>query len=142
MIDRLMADQTEKEYRGVRGWLLLFTLSLLIGPASILIWVPEAKGLAFFEVIFLDIVLPLFLIILIVNHSRLAPKLTIAYLLCIQVVFTLNFLSSYDVLHLASSNTIAGFIGASIGNFIWIGYFILSKRVKQTFVKSLSPFAH
>lgn len=154
-----------KSYEGIRGWLILPLIGLFISPIRISIsvfrdlvpifteghwnvlttpgsgvyhplWAPliitECVGNAVF-VIFSVVLLVFFL-----RKSRFLPNLIISYLILNLLFLAGDFFIADMVPAVAeqSDPQAAKELGRSIiGAVIWVPYFFVSKRVKQTFVR-------
>lgn len=160
-----MAELNEKTYEGIKGWLILPLLGLLIAPFRIALlmyrdfWPLFSEGywsvlttpgseeyhpllapLLVFEVggNLLIIVLDLVALWFFFKKSHLAPKIIIAFLI-IDVLFVGgDFSLSHVIPGLAPKSdpeSARELARAIVGVVIWIPYFLVSKRVKSTFVR-------
>ncbi len=159
-----MAEEA-KSYEGIRGWLILPLIGLFIAPIRISLlvfkdlvpiltkghwnvlttpgsgayhplWAPliifEFMGNAIF-VIFSIVLLVFFL-----QKSRLLPKLIISYSI-LNLLFVAGDFFLADLIPAVAEQSNpqdAKELGRAImGAVVWVPYFLLSKRVKQTFVR-------
>jgi hypothetical protein len=159
-----MVEET-KSYKGIGGWLILPLIGLFISPIRVAIsvfgdlvpiftegrwnvlttpgsdayhplWAPliifEYAGNAVF------IIFSIVLLVFFFRKSRLLPKLIISYLI-LNALFVAGdfFLADLIPAVAEQSNPQAAkeLVRAIIGAIVWIPYFLVSKRVKQTFVR-------
>jgi len=157
-----MAEEV-KSYKGIGGWLILPLIGLFVAlirlPLLILkdlvpifteghwnalttpgshVYHPLWASLIIFESVG-NIVFLIFAIILLVlffRKSRLLPKLMISYLI-LNLMFVVGDFFFADLIPAVaehSNSQSAKELGRSIiGAVIWVPYFLVSKRVKQTF---------
>jgi len=148
---------------GIGGWLILPTLGLfltplIVGYQLITIFVPiftngtfetlttpgsEAfhplwASLLIFEIIsnILVVAFALALIVLEFMKVRFFPALMIAYFAFKFCMLVVDHLFSMQIPLIAEQDPslfTPDFIGALVGTFVWIPYFLVSKRVKNTF---------
>jgi hypothetical protein len=159
-----MADET-KSYEGIRGWLILSLIGLFFAPIRISLFVlkglvpiftkghwnvlttpgsgvyhPLWSPFILFECVgnVLFVIFSIVLLVFFLKKSRLLPKLMISYLI-LNLLFVVGdfFFGNLIPAVAAQSNPQDAIkLGRSfIGAAIWVPYFLVSKRVKQTFVK-------
>lgn len=150
---------------GVRGWLLFFVIGLGIAgvynlvqlasypgafkelesaaPAS-LAFVNDLRPILQFEVLqfALAIAVIVTLIVLIIKQKRIAKPIAIGLLIGIIITGTIDYFWASAVFAEHNLNVqtelqkAAGMVGRSVvAAAIWIPYFLVSKRVKQTLTK-------
>jgi transglutaminase-like putative cysteine protease len=146
-------------YVGVKGWLILPIIGLVLTPLTVLgelfdesmLWIfsqsewdavvqANSSGMIFLigtECIYNGFVLlaPLFLLILLFKRRWFLPALMIGFY-TLQIVFlvgTIIFLAVLDVEYAVLTESISEDIGGVVALLIWISYFAVSKRVKATF---------
>jgi hypothetical protein len=159
-----MVEET-KSYEGIRGWLILSLIGLFISPIRMSIsvfrdlvpifteghwnvlttpgssayhplWAPliitECAGNAVF------VIFSIVLLVFFFRKSRLLPNLIISYLI-LNLVFVAGDFFIADMIpavaEQSNSQAAKELARAIIGAVIWIPYFFVSKRVKQTFVR-------
>lgn len=157
-----------KEYREIGGWLILVLIGLVINPIRLIFklffeliplkssefWVlygdPNSKQFQYFfrETVNFEITVNLFflclsvvLLILMLKHNRLFPKLFIIYAIAnllfvigdLLLIVQMPLMATGDVQESLAANLFASVIICAV----WIPYMIFSKRVKQTFTVKL-----
>jgi hypothetical protein len=159
-----MAEET-KSYEGIGGWLILPLIGLFIVPIRISLlvfrdlvpifieghwnvlttpgssayhpfWAPliifECAGNAIF------IIFSIVLLVFFFRKSRLLPKLIISFLI-LNLLFVAGDFFLADLIpavaEQSNSHSATELGRGIIGAIIWVPYFLLSKRVKQTFVR-------
>jgi hypothetical protein len=162
--EEFMAEEM-KSYEGIRGWLILPLIGLFIAPIRISLTIfkdlvpvftegywnvittpgsntyhPLWAPLIIFECVgnIVFIIFSIVLLIFFFRKSRLLPKLMISYLI-LSLLFVVSdfFLADLipavaDQRNYQDTKEIAR---AVIGTIVWVPYFLVSKRVKQTFVR-------
>lgn len=150
-----------KEINGLGGWLILLSIGLIFSPIKFLISLSEftpafdqgvwtalmqldTSGLwatilitetIWNTVIFIAM---LYLIFLFFSERSTFPKLYIAVSLLTVVFLPLDYYLASKVVHESAidKGVMKDFIVALIGAAIWIPYLLMSKRVKNTFIKN------
>jgi Protein of unknown function (DUF2569) len=153
----------EKSYRGIGGWLIVPLIGLLVTPVRIFVFVykdllaifpagywdiltnpgnelyhPLWAPLIIIELVgnFVFILFALALLVFCLNKSRLFPKLMIIFLI-VNLLFVAGDAYFADLIPAiaAQSNFAAAkdLTIAGLGALIWVPYFWVSKRVRQTF---------
>lgn len=159
-----MAEET-KSYEGIRGWLIVPLIGLFIIPIRIFLlffkdlvpiftqghwnvlttpgtdayhplWAPliifECVGNAVF------VIFSIVLLVLFFRKSRLLPKLMVFYLI-LNLLFVVGDFFFADLIPAVAEQSnpqdVKELGRAIIGVIIWVPYFLVSKRVKQTFTK-------
>ena len=155
----------KKSYEGIRGWLILPLIGLFITPVRISISIlkdfipiftdgrwnvlttpgsgaynPLWVALIIFECVG-NAVFVIFSIVLLVfffRKSRLLPKLIISYII-LNVLFVAGDFSLANLIPAVAEQSdpqdAKELARAIIGAIVWIPYFLVSKRVEQTFVR-------
>jgi hypothetical protein len=154
-----------KSYEGIRGWLILGLIGLFISPIRISIsvfrdlipifterhwnvlttpgsgayhplWAPliitECVGNAVF------IIFSIVLLVFFFRKSKLLPNLIISYLILNLLFVAGDFFIADMIPAVAKQSNLQAaeeLARAIIGAVIWVPYFFVSKRVKQTFVR-------
>ncbi len=147
--------EKDKKLNGISGWLALFMIGLFIGLGFSAYYglldlgALGTDSLRSFTGVFLTelicnallFVLALLSIIYIIKHKRIGKSLAIAYMVTAIVVGLVDYgLVSSIASQLENSESIVSEAGGQAGRAIfygciWIPYFLVSKRVKQTLVK-------
>tara|TARA_B100001971_G_C18099082_1_gene487796 strand:- start:581 stop:961 length:381 start_codon:yes stop_codon:yes gene_type:complete len=124
----------KEELKGIGGWLILPIIGLFISIPVLLYDLLSSNVLYEFNfyiglLSFLDIILLIWITIglfSIFDKKKYAPQIMISfYIANIMIQLVLAFLIE----------DLSGLIYSIIGGAIWIPYFIVSKRVKNTFVR-------
>lgn len=145
-------NQPEKNlvYTKIGGWLILVAIGLVLSPVSILIYVisdilPAFSAVPFSQVsgelrlyLYLDLVFNLslcvyiiYVIVLFFKRRTTAPKLVISLYILNFVFIILDRFVFKSISELQWTLVIIQSVASSL---IWIPYFLISKRVKGTFV--------
>lgn len=159
-----MVEET-KSYEGIRGWLILPLIGLFISPIRISIsvfrdlvpifteghwnvlttpgssayhplWAPLIITECVGNVVF--VIFSIVLLVFFLRKSRFLPNLIISYLILNLLFVAGDFIIADMIPAVAEQSDLqaAKELGRSIiGAVIWIPYFFVSKRVKQTFVR-------
>jgi len=160
--EKVPQSEPEKSYEGIRGWLIIPLLGLIINPieGSLLMyiyWQIFAKGywsllttpgtemyhafsapLLIFALFGSSLIIVLSVVTLwfFLRKSRLLPRLMISLLIfCFLFAWAAFFLADLVPAVAVQSDLPNPNIGVTIEVLIWVPYFLLSKRVKQTFVR-------
>lgn len=147
------SSQEAKEpfvYSSIGGWLILVAIGLLTSPVSILYWVfaeilpgfrvvplsEVSGGLRFY--LGLDLVLNFLLLayvivvaVLFFQRRRIVPRLIIS-LYVLNLLFVL--LDHFVFMTASGDQWMFGIVSGVVSALIWIPYFLISKRVRATFV--------
>ena len=137
-------------YTRIGGWLILVTIGLVLSPISILLFISSDILPAFSAVplsqvsdefrlyLYLDLVLNLslfvyiiYVIVLFFKRRTAVPKLVIS-LYILNLLFILADRLVFKSIN--ESQWTFGIISGIASSLIWIPYFLISKRVKVTFV--------
>lgn len=142
----------QKDLRGIGGWLIVVALGLGFGPiglllalgASVLLLLspegqslvaahPGVAGLLLFNAITDAILIVLLIVLNIVFYKtkKSFPRLAIGYLV---VSFILEVAMHQMMLQYMPTYPSIDAFGSLVAAAIWIPYFLLSQRVKQTFI--------
>lgn len=156
--EKVPQSEPEKSYEGIGGWLITPLLGLvfsLIGGLYLLYrllpvfsepyWsrittLPYGGSILIFTVsgIFVTVALSAVTLWFFFRKSRLVPKLMISWLIFGFLFVCGDFFLSDLVPAVAAQSDSQSTIElwqAVIGTLIWVPYFLVSKRVKQTFVR-------
>ncbi|MEA1994815.1 MAG: DUF2569 domain-containing protein [Campylobacterota bacterium] len=155
----------EKSYEGIGGWLILPIIGLIITPIRVTLLMfkdlapiftegywnvlttpgseayhPLWASLIIFESVgnIVFIIFPIVLLVFLFRKSKLLPKLMISCLVLNLLFVASDFFLSDLIPAIAEQNdsgSIKELARTVILAVIWIPYFLVSKRVKQTFVK-------
>ncbi len=155
----------EEDLKGLKGWLILIGLGLVLSPWRLALQMgplfynmftdgtfeylttpgtesyhPLWKPILFFEMIYNGIMIlsAFFLAFLFFKKHYLFPRAYIGFTILPVIVVPLDaWLGSLVVTNEAMFDpaTLKELIGSLLGAIIWIPYMILSKRVKATFVE-------
>jgi hypothetical protein len=137
-------------YSGIGGWLLLPAIGLVLSPIFILLFV-NSRIVPFFTaaqfigvsgelrtMLILDLVLNLAMFVYNIviavfffKKRKILPKLVIT-LYALNLFFLLS--DRFVFLTLNSEQFTLGLVRGILSSLIWIPYFLVSKRVKETFV--------
>jgi len=152
MIMELTETKTKKEFEpGIRGWLLLPLLALVIQPISFLISLsgflkaanPFRIPLNIYILIYdiLVVLLTLHVAYFFFKKKAITPIYFIFYRVVIFIPWVyIYFLGGkYPLTSASQGNLAQPLIAHAIGLLILIPYFIFSKRVKATFTLPLEP---
>ena len=158
------AKVPEMNYRNsIGGWLVLFSIGLIISPVLILIeffvtedflspqvwnlWssgYPEMTLLILFELIFNSLVLvtSIFVLIIFFQRRTIAPKIIVIYLSATLLLLIFDTMITLQIAPGAQSQAEISETYSEIGKsiiraLIWVPYLLISKRVKETFVVNL-----
>ena len=162
MQENLPSDQqknslSKNEPQGIGGWLILVVIGLLISLTRLFTTVfsesipalqsPTAryldraiKSLLYFELIgnILFALAIIFLLLLLSQRYKLFPRLIIIFYLSNVVFVLLDLILAYQIPAIKNSpddgSSIKELARSIIGAAIWVPYFLVSKRVKNTFV--------
>ncbi len=112
------------------------SLTVRLDKASY-ITVPTVIAEAFFALVY--IVAPLILLVMLFMRKRFVPKLMISFYLLTLGVAILHYIGARSLpephmLHKALYEAKASILASSVVCFIWVPYFLISERVKKTFV--------
>lgn len=146
----LLQTTSDKQLKGIRGWLVLPALGLIFLPIILVVSIfqvaevigtaePALGSILVFEVVanaaFLALVL--YVAYHFFKESMKAPKLVILmYIFGAAITFVDALL--VDSLGILSSDEVySDFIQAAIAALIWIPYFMKSVRVKNTFINRI-----
>ena len=149
--------------KGIGGWLILPGLGLIVnairvpvetaktyGPIfskglwalitshSSSIYNPTLASILVFEIVFkiLITISAILLFILFIRHSRWLPKLIIAFYILILVFAVFDYILLTAIANVPrDSVSLREILRNIVGCAVWIPYFLVSKRVKATFVK-------
>jgi hypothetical protein len=157
-------DSAKKQYDKIGGWLILVAIGLIFTPLRLLVvlfkdLLPALSGetwsrlttpgtaayhplwapLLFFEVIgnCLFIVAPIIVAIFFFQKRRFVPRLIIILLLANLVFVAIDYFAADLIPFVAAQEDIGSLIElirVFIVCAIWVPYFLVSKRVKGTFV--------
>jgi Protein of unknown function (DUF2569) len=160
-----MSDSHKAPLEGIGGWLVLPLLLLIISPirAAIVLYrelLPiftngvwnalTTPGTHFYHPLWFPLLvgktlgnlavalLALVTLCFYIRRSRLTPKLVIAFLIFSLLFFSTDFYLAGQIPMLARQgnlDTMADVARSFIGAAIWIPYFLMSKRVKATFIR-------
>ncbi|MBU1122374.1 MAG: DUF2569 family protein [Candidatus Omnitrophica bacterium] len=124
---------SKKNLKGIRGWLLLYTIfisfRLFLGISTLIVFL-KLNITTIIETLLIAIAL-----ISILIKSHYAKKINIGYLLMsiILAIFAYLDMIISDTLQ-DRANAVGAVFGAIVFSIVWILYLINSKRVKNTFV--------
>ena len=151
-------EATETEPKGIGGWLVLVLIGLIITPIRLLIsmiteFTPlleqiknnpilaDLKQLVMAEIVvnMIFLIYAFVLIILMLKKSKLFPRMIIIFYIS-NLVFVLAdaiIISNHPVLGPITNITdsFMEIFKSVAANAIWVPYFIISRRVKNTFVE-------
>lgn len=160
-----MSDATALPLKGIGGWLILVVIGLLISPIRIghflvtthwpifrdgvwpVLTTPGTEGyhalwapLIAFEIVgnLGSIALALVTLWFLVRKSRRTPILAISWLMWTTAFVVVDFFAADLIPAVAAQpdpDSIKELMRSLIGAAIWIPYFLVSKRVKATFVE-------
>lgn len=160
-----MDEKDESSPRGIGGWLLLVGLGLIVSPLRIgyflatthwpifqngswgLLTTPGSEAyhplwapLLVFEIIgnLGSIVLAIATLWLMFRKSRYTPRIAIAWLAWTAAVVVIDFFAADLIPAVAAQSdpdSVKELVRSIVGAAIWIPYFLVSKRVKATFIQ-------
>jgi hypothetical protein len=159
--ERVSQPEPEKSYEGIRGWLIIPLLGLIGAPILCYDFLykllpffsepywgrittpgsqayhPYLGAIVIFNVLSASIlgVLSVVTLWLFFRKSRLVPKLMIYFFTFIFMFNCAQFFIAYLIPVHLQSQSVWELISAAISSLLWVSYFLLSKRVKQTFVR-------
>ncbi|WP_394787353.1 DUF2569 domain-containing protein [Rhodoferax sp.] len=160
-----MTEENRAIPQGIGGWLVLIVIGLVLGSIRITysliteiltifradvwsqlttpgkaayhpLWGPFLVFEVFGNVV--TVVLSIYTLYLLFRHSTLAPKVAIGLLGWTAFFVTLDFLMGSQIPAVAAqpdAGSVKEVLRSVASAFVWIPYFILSKRVKATFIK-------
>ncbi|HEX9949551.1 MAG TPA: DUF2569 domain-containing protein [Thermodesulfobacteriota bacterium] len=158
------ADAAPKQYDKIGGWLILVAIGLIFTPIRLLVvlfkdllpalsadtwsrlttpgteaYHPLWAPLLLFEIIgnCLFILFPIIIAIFFFQKRRFVPRLVIMLLLSNLVFVAIDYFAADLIPFVAAQEDIGSLIElirVFIGCVIWVPYFLVSKRVKATFV--------
>ncbi len=160
-----MSDTTTLPPKGIGGWLILVVIGLVISPIRIsqfmlttywpifrdgtwsvlttpgteayhALWAP----LIFFEIIgnLGSIALALVTLWFLVRKSRRTPNLAIGWLIWATAFVVIDFFAADLIPAVAAQSdpdSVKELVRSIVGAAIWVPYFLVSKRVKATFIE-------
>lgn len=153
------------EMLGIDGWLILFAIGLVLSP--ILIFITGIADENYFSATIIEMLLDenfflflvivfellfntvyftfsIFMIVIFFKQRSIVPRMAILFLAFPVVINIIDFIIVNGLFsELSESGDNEEFIGTIVGSIIraaiWIPYFMLSSRVKRTFVKTIKP---
>jgi len=158
------ADAAPKQYDKIGGWLILVAIGLIFTPIRLLVvlfkdllpalsadtwsrlttpgteaYHPLWAPLLFFEIIgnCLFILFPIIIAIFFFQKRRFVPRLIIVLLLSNLVFVAIDYFAADFIPFVAAQEDIGSLtelIRVFMAGVIWVPYFLVSKRVKGTFV--------
>jgi hypothetical protein len=157
-------DAAPKQYDKIGGWLILVAIGLILAPIRLLVvlfkdllpalstdawsrlttpgteaYHPLWAPLLLFEIIgnCLFILFPIIIAVFFFQRRRFVPTLIIVLLLANLVFVTIDYFAADLIPFVAAQEDIGSLvevIRVLIASAIWVPYFLVSKRVKATFV--------
>jgi transglutaminase-like putative cysteine protease len=141
--------------RDIGGWLILVLIGMIVRPLSYIGLLISSK---FFDSIYLEslsslnsywtlvhtyeliavitlFIFSIFLLVLFLSYRNSFPRLYIVYLSLALFLSLIDAILVNTLVEAPSNTTLATLTGNIVGCAIWIPYFLLSQRVKETFVK-------
>lgn len=118
--------ETDHGYAIVAGWLIVPAIKIILALVALIVSMnfndPFAQGMLMW------LYIPFLIIILITwfQRKRVLPKLAIAYFTSIVL---LNIISAINVGYMEAG------LSSLLFDAVWIGYFLKSRRVKETFIR-------
>jgi hypothetical protein len=157
-------DAAQKQYDKIGGWLILVAIGLILAPIRLLVvlfkdllpalsadtwsrlttpgteaYHPLWAPLLFFEIIgnCLFIVSPIIVAVFFFQKRRFVPRLIIVLLLANLVFVAIDYFAADLIPFVAAQEdmgSLVELIRVLIACAIWVPYFLVSKRVKGTFI--------
>jgi hypothetical protein len=153
----------DNKLRGIGGWLILVLIGLIsalvktsfdiedlietfqpVIRITITTYITVAHHPTFgvwvlYEVIFNALVIVFIICLLVFSKSRFFPKLSIFYLIVVTFLHGIDYILGYEILPGLTESTSSypstdGILQALATAVLWIPYFLVSKRVKTTFL--------
>lgn len=117
---------TDHEYAIVAGWLIIPALKIFLALVTLIFTVDF--NATFSQGVLIWLYIPFLLIIMVTwfQRRKLLPKLVIAYFISIIL---LNIVTAINVGYMQAG------VASLLFDAVWIGYFIRSRRVKETFIR-------
>jgi len=140
----------DRNYDNVGGALLLVAIGLAVTAVAnglsltvrlhkaSYITGPTAATEAFFALVY--IVTPLILLVILFMRKRIVPKLMISFYLLTLGIAVLLYIGARSlpgphILQRALYEAKVSILASSVACFIWVPYFLISERVKRTFIR-------
>lgn len=165
MGENKMEESPKTPYGKIRGWLILVAIGLMINPLRLLVLVakdlwpafsgetwsllttpgtrayhPLWEPLLVFELVgnIGFVVFSIMALIFFFQKKKIFPKLAIVFLLSNLIFVVVDHLVAEAIPFIASQSDLKSLkeiIRVAVGCSIWVPYFLVSKRVKGTFIR-------